>query len=323
MEKKNLKSLIKDASKTAKDLVNTTIQNMDQNDDGKFDVEDVNAIAEAIGGAVKEGTQTVKENLEEAKRQLDLKMLNPIFESSFDEEGFYISKFIRILERDKKYKNSEVCQGSIGFISSSQGMYVVNIFRDSLEKFGLSFYPNSDGEFFYADPSEKNKYIALDEYFGYMITSRVDELEMIARDLGAKYFKVTLMEEQTSFTDKNNKIHFNLKIKADVKQHSTEKKMSMIKVAAEDHFVGHKAEKPKLKYWIQNSNIQSLIDMRMSGDLTRRTYMLQMSSSCGIKEDTAAKIDGILKGLKLSGNTTVSNEVQNESRRYLEYIIEF
>ncbi|MBR5248713.1 MAG: hypothetical protein IKV27_07235 [Lachnospiraceae bacterium] len=51
--------------------------------------------------------------------------------------------------------------------------------------------------------------------------------------------------------------------------------------------------------------------------------MLKMSTSSGMKESDAVKIDAVLKGMKFSGNTTVSSEAQNEARRYLEYEIEF
>ena len=48
-----------------------------------------------------------------------------------------------------------------------------------------------------------------------------------------------------------------------------------------------------------------------------------MSNSSGIKESDAMKIDAVLKGMKVSGNATVASEAKNESRRYLEYEIEF
>ena len=50
---------------------------------------------------------------------------------------------------------------------------------------------------------------------------------------------------------------------------------------------------------------------------------IKMSNSSGIKERDAIKIDTVLKGMKVSGNTTVANEARTESRRYLEYEIDF
>lgn len=65
--------------------------------------------------------------------------------------------------------------------------------------------------------------------------------------------------------------------------------------------------------------------MRMdeSAPLLNQKYMFKMSNSSGMKKTDAAKIDGVLKGMKISGNATVSSEAQNEARRYFEYEIKF
>ena len=55
----------------------------------------------------------------------------------------------------------------------------------------------------------------------------------------------------------------------------------------------------------------------------REKFELKLSQSSGMKEADEIKIDAVLKGLKCSGNATVTSEVQNESRRTLEYEIEF
>ena len=142
-----------------------------------------------MGNTVKKGAKAVKKNVGE-KTSL---FLTPIL--------------IRIVDRDKKRAESEVCQGSIGFESDQKGLYIVNIFRDSIDAFNLMFYPDCDGEFYYIDPSERQRYIVLDEYFSYLKISRVNELRKIAQALGAKHFKVTYKEEQTSFSEKKVKSH--------------------------------------------------------------------------------------------------------------------
>ena len=65
--------------------------------------------------------------------------------------------------------------------------------------------------------------------------------------------------------------------------------------------------------------------MRMDekAPLLHQKLMLKLSNSSGIKESDAVKIDAALKGMKCSGNVTVESEAKNESRRYLEYEIEF
>jgi len=326
-KKINIKELASDVMKTGKNIIDTAIQSADQNDDGKFDMEDVSVIAKSVGNSVKQGTIALKGSVDEQARLLELKTLQPIFPDALDSTEFLMPKFIRVADRDKKHAESEVCQGSIGYTSNSKGFQYVNIFRDSIDYFGLSFYPDSDYEFYYVDPSDRDRYVALDEYFGYLKIARVNELQKIAQDLGAKYFKVTYKEEQTSFSQKKMKGHANVKglATADAEHNSMEKKYSTVEIAAEMEFPGHAPVKPQLKYMQRDPSIQALVTMRMdeSAPLLNQKYMLKMSNSSGIKEADASKIDGVLKGMKLSGNATVSSEAKNEARRYLEYEIKF
>ena len=325
MEK--FKKFASNVENTAKNVVNNAIQVADQNDDGKFDSQDISMITEAVGYTVKQNAQIIKENIDEKARLLELKTLQPIFVESLDETDFHISKFIRITERDKKHAESKVCDGSIGYTSIQKGLRIVNIFRDSIDSFGLMFYPDSGDEFYYIDPSERDRYISLDEYFSYLKVARINELQKIAQDLGAKHFKVTYKEEQTSFSEKK------MQAKADVKgiaaangeHNSSQKKYSTVEIAAEMSFPGHAPIKPTLKYMQRDPSIQTLIAMRMDeqAPLLHQKFMLKMSNSSGMKESDAAKIDAVLKGMKCSGNATVSSEAKNEARRYLEYEIEF
>ena len=328
MEKKNkFKSLLSDAGKSAKGLLDSAIQSADQNDDGKFDLSDVSVIAGTVGGAVKKGTQAVKGSAEETARILELKTLQPIFPDSLDNVNFLLPKFIRVADRDKKRAESEVCQGSIGYNSDQKGLHIVNIFRDSVDAFALTFYPDCDSEFYYVDPSDRDHYIALDEYFSYLKLVRINELKKIAQDLGAKYFKVTYKEEQTAFSSKKGVLSTKAPGlgKADMDHSSTEQKYSAVEIAAEMKFPGHAPVMPQLKYLQKDPCIQTLVSMRMdeSAPLIQEKYVLKMSQSSGMKETEAIKIDAVLKGLKYSGNATVTSEAKNESRRYLEYDIEF
>lgn len=275
----------------------------------------------------------MKESAEEKARLLELKALQPIFKTAVEgctslvDADFLMSKFIRITERDKKHLDSNLCEGSIGYSSDQKGFHFVNIFRDSIPAFGLVFYPDSDSEFYYADPIDRNRYIALDEYFSYLKVVRINELKKLAQDLGAKYFKVTFMEEQASFSTKKGSGAAKAAklMKAELNHESIKKKYSNVKIEAEMRFPGHLPVKPQLKYLQNDPSIQTLVSMRMdeAAPLIQEKYMLQLSQSSGMKEKDAAKIDAVLKGLKCSGNTTVASEAKNESRRYLEYEIEF
>ncbi len=330
MEKKaKINAFISDTGKVAKDIFGKSkefaVQAMDQNDDGKFDLADVSEMANAVSDAAKKGTQVIKIGLDEKARQLELKTLRPIFPETLDNADFLMPKFIRITERDKKHAESDVCRGSIGYVSDQKGLYSVNIFQDSIDAFGLTFYPDRDCEFYYADPCDRDRYIALDDYFSYLKVARINELQKLAQDLGAKHFKVTYKEERTSFSEKKGNAHIKAPAPIDAEHSSTEKKYSTVEIAAEMTFPGHDPVKPQLKYMQRDPSIQTLVSMRMdkTAPLLHQKYMLKLSNSSGLKESDAVKIDAVLKGLKCSGNATVYSEAQNESRRYLEYEIDF
>ena len=330
MEKKFGK-LVLNVGKNAKDFLekskDITIQVADQNADGKFDLEDVSVIAGSVGNVMKKGAQTLKETTDEKARQLELKTLQPIFLETLNDTDFLMSRFIRITDRDKKHAESEVCKGSIGFLSDQKGLHIVNIFRDSIDSYGLSFYPDCDSEFYYVDPSDRDGYIALDEYFSYLKQVRISELQKIAQDLGAKHFKVTYKEEKTSFSEKkvSKKVTAKPIASIDVEQNNENKKYSTEEIAAEMECPGHTPVKPKLKYMKYDPSINGLVEMRMNehAPLLHQKFMLKLSNSSGLKESEAIKIDAVLKGMKCTGNATVLSETQNESRRYLEYEIGF
>ncbi len=100
---------------------------------------------------------------------------------------------------------------------------------------------------------------------------------------------------------------------------------SNVSIAAENDFPGHDPVQPQLHYLLRDTAVQNLIAMRMdpSSPLSHQRFTIELSNSSGIKEADAIKIDAVLNSLRCSGNATVANEARNESRRYLEYEVEF
>ena len=302
----------------------------DQNNDGSFDMKDFSIIADTISNAARNTAATVKENAEERTRELERKRLQPIFAEDLDDADFLLSKLIRITEIDKRRAESEVCNGSIGFVSELRDLKIVNIFRDKAALFGLAFYPDTDCEIYYVDPSDRDKYIALDDYFSFLKIARVNELQKVAQDLGAKHFKVTYKEQKTTFSSQSVKGKGNAKIagytnSADAEHDLTATDVSSVEIAAEMECPGHAPVKPKLHYMQREQSVLNLIEMRMdeTSPLTHQKFTLKLSNTSGIKEKDAIKIDAALKAMRISGNTTITSEVRNESRRFFEYEIDF
>ena len=336
MEKKkfDLGMIAEEAGKNAASLWDkakeTIVKAADQNNDGSLDMKDFSVIADTISTAARNTAAAVKENAEERNRELERKRLQPIFAEDLDDADFLLSKLVRITDIDKRRAESEVCNGSIGFISEQKELRIVNIFRDKAEQFGISFFPDADCELYYVDPSDRDKYIALDDYFGFLKVARINELQKIAQDLGAKHFRVTYKEQKTTFSGNTVKAKGNAKFAgntntADAEHDLASTAVSTVEVAAEMECPGHAPMMPKLFYMQREQSIQTLIAMRMdeTSPLKHQKFTLKLSNSSGIKEKDAVKIDAALKAMKISGNTTVTNEVRNESRRFFEYEIDF
>ena len=268
--------------------------------------------------------QSLAEVINNGKDSWNLKRLKPIFIN--DLNGMRFSRLVRIVEREKKF-DIDVCKGSIGYWDTCKGERWMNIFQDSVSKFGLDFYPNDEVNFYYVDPTNKDSYIVLDEYFDRLKQVRVSELQKIAQDLGAKYFRVTYIKERTTLSKKaaNGKGSIHKKGNGSVQMNATEQKYDRMDIAAEMSFPGHEPVMPHVRYLKYDPNIENLIKMRMDpkGPLNHQTLNIKLSSSSGLKETDAVKIDMILKSLKMAGNTTVSSEVQNEAKSILEYEIDF
>lgn len=112
----------------------TVVRTADQNDDGQLDMEDVSVIAETIGNAAKNTALNVADTVQEKSREWQKKILKPIFPEDLDNADFLLSKLIRVVEADKRHADSDVCTGSVGFITDQRDMKVVNIYRNHVRR---------------------------------------------------------------------------------------------------------------------------------------------------------------------------------------------
>lgn len=331
MEKKkgNFGSAAAGAGKAAVNLFNKAkksfVAAVDQNNDGEFNMKDVAAVAESIGSAAKKAATAIKDSADARAYEQELKTLAPIFEDDLVSTDFLMPKLVRITEMDKKRAESELCKGSIGYMSSQTELRIINIFRDKVDIFGLTFYPDMDSEIYYVDPLDRNRYIALDDYFGYLKIARVNELQKIAQDLGATHFKVTYKEQMATQTDKKAKGNARMIATGDFDYGVETNTFASVEIAAEMTCPGHAPIKPQLTYLQREPSIQSLITLRMdqASPILHQKYTLQLSNSSGIKENDAIKIDAALRAIKCQGHATVTMEAQREAKRFFEYEIDF
>lgn len=339
MEKKkvSLKFGAENAGKTAAGFLGkakkSVISAVDRNDDGAFDKQDVAVVANAVSAAVKKASDAVKESKEQhqerrlmEKREKEREQLRPIFADDLDTPEFLMPKLIRIAVIDKRHADSEVCAGSIGHRATHEDLEIVNIYPEQVDQFGLTLFPDRDAEVYYADPVDRDHYIALDDYFAFLKVARINELQRIAQELGAKHFKVVYKEQKKTYEAKSGKVAISATAKAgaNAEHDSSNKEFTSVEIAAEMTCPGHAPVEPKLHYLRKESSIQTLIAMRMSNNpMLHQKYTLQLSNSSGIRVSDAMKIDAALKSMKCSANAKVTSEAQSEAHRFFEYEIDF
>ena len=293
-----------------------------------------NAVGKAVvdvGNTIGNAAASIKESIEAKNRENERKQFMPFFAEDLQKADFSMPKVIRLTGMDKRHENSEVCKGSVGHFFVSSDMKILNIYWDKTDVFPIEFFPNADSEVYFVDPQKSGLYIASEEYFKYLKNARINELQKLAQELGAKHFRILYKEKKSSDADKAVRAKASAKVSkigtmnAEGSYDSSAKETSSAEVAAECSFPGSSPRMPHLLYLNHEPSIQNLIAMRMDVDspITHQRISLKMSDSSGIKEKEAGKIDAALKAMKVSMSASVASAIKKEESTYLEYEIQF
>ena len=320
---------------------NAVLNTVDHNNDGKFDLKDIKTAVRNVGDAAQKTTDRIKDTAKQGSDQLgdwlahnkdkqDMKALNPVFKEEVNQKSFRLPKLVRIANMDKRHADSEICKGSVGFLSSFENTELLTIYPSGRDEFKLSFCPESDNTVYYVDPVNDRQYIALDDYFDYLKKARVSELQMIAQQLGAKHFKVTLVEEKRSSSEQQANLKLEkLKIGRlaaglNANHRREEQGYETIEISAEMEFEGHKPVVPQLRYCKNDVEILALIEMCMKPNrMKHQKVAVSCKSLSGINLQEAVKIDAALTGMKCKSNISVEQMASREERRRFEYEIDF
>lgn len=262
----------------------------------------------------------------EKKRAFDLYRFNPITEEQLQAELETMPRIIRIVDQDERTEE-DVCKDAVAFNDGTKEMRAITVLAGHVGLIDAEFYPYRQESVYYRDPSDPNKYIDLNDYFEYIKKAKVNELNQIAQDLGARHITITLKAEKKKFVRKKDEE----KVKAG-KKNGTERDHSMkateyeiLEVVSDKTFKGHKPQMPELNYFRNDQDIRSIIDRRLDegNPIYEDNETLKYSNSSVIDKREALKIEGVLKEFKLGGNATISNQIENEERLVLEYQIEY
>lgn len=327
--KTKIGDFVADAGKKAGEFFDKSkekmVSNLDQNDDGKFDLSDVGAMAESVGDAFKEKVATIRQNAEERSRQQEYKRLQPVLKEDLESPDFALPKLIRIEERSGEYLENEICKDSIGHYTSGKDFRLLTVFADTLESLRLSFEPASSNGFYYVNPYDRDQYFLLDDYFNHLKNKQVNELLYIAERLGAKSLKVCSTEIAKESEKRKGIIQTKAaKQGAEVSAESGTKQAASLKIEASFIAKGHEPKKPEVYYLKNNPDVSNIVEMRMNrSSISHFAYSIQLSQTYGIQKSEAAKVDAVLEGVKVGGNAKFSDELAKESLSVLQYEIDF
>ncbi len=275
---------------------------------------------------IKDSSTFVVDKASQAKQDYDLRRFKPMTEEQlllFVEE---MPDMVQITDYDKR-QDEEICRGAVAFNDGDKEIRAISILTKNADLLNASFYPSMQEGIYYRDPCTPNYYINLNDYFDYLKKARVHELNQIAQDLGAKHIKISLKAEKKVFVQKQAKagIGAGKKAKEEFSKDYSNTQFDSIEVASEKDFKGHEAHKPELNYFKNEPDILYLIASRLdeNNPIKYDKATFKYINSSGIKKKDAIKIEGVLKKLKLSGNASITNEVENEERILFEYQIEY
>lgn len=280
-----------------------------------------------VADGVQQGVQSVSDNVQQSVQTMSdkakndsyerrMKKYNPLFAKEFRSKQFHRSDIIMI-GNDAERRDVDVCEGAIGWQEYAGDSVVLCLYRNWIEKCGLTFVPEAtEGSIYCVDRFNPNRYIEVNSIFDRAHSEKLAELENIAYCLGAKSCEIEIVE----IVSESEASHKNVSAKAkflkmtgaqnenakSVEQHSGKKVTT---------FEGNSTPRqPDLKWFADDVNIKGLIEMRCSNDnsIKTRTLTLEGSSLVTMSQKTAACLDIAIAKNKAGTGTSMERRMEKE-----------
>jgi len=255
-----------------------------------------------------------------------------LFPERYNSDSFAVPNLIMIVD-DAVRRGIDVCEGSIGWTANESGVEVMYLYDEAVDFSGITFVPSATCDsIYYVDSFDRKKFIRTDYIFSKAHEERLAELKYIAYSLGAKFCSIEIRESTYSTRAQ--------RIKADVsvgfKGVSSKEHMDQAVVSTDRsdrsgstsvEFQGSDTpQRPTLKWFAYDDNIQKLIEMRCGGLNAIRSETLELSgsSSATMSRKAAYSIDMAL-GKMGGGKTGISmdEQAEKEHQSKLLFHIEF
>ena len=279
--------------------------------------------------SVQKSAATLSEKVKDASYQDRVKKYNPLFPDEYTDSAFALPHLIVLVDEAVR-RGIDVCEGAIGWKSTESDTEILHLYSSAIAIKELEFYPSATIDAaYYVDNFNPNRYINVDCIFNKSHEERLAELKQIAYALGAKACTIEITESAQEANSANRSANMGGKMigigkigfKADqsIANANVQKRSGTIKAV----FEGSTAPtQPTLKWFADDENIKSLIEMRCTnpGRLKFEELRLSGSASATMTRKAAAAIDG-LRGLK--GGISMQSQAMTEHTSELLFTVEF
>ena len=256
-----------------------------------------------------------------------LRKYNPLFMDEYTSEEYNVPNMIRIVD-DAVRKGIDVCEGSIGWTSKEKGVEIFHIYDEALKLSKINFVPAPIVDDIYlVDPLDRTTFISIESYYSNIQQSKIAELQNIAFCLGAKHYRVEMVEFSAEKYSGKHKSNSQLNVtNSDVDVSLSSSKSVVQKSLAVGNFSNsNEPIRPSLKWFSTDNNIKNLIEMRCSEtnkhNILDITIELSNSSSANISKSMAANIKAVAGGFGIKSNFEENSDKDYNSK--LLYYLEF
>lgn len=310
--------------------------------DVKRGKEAVSTAAQKAGVIGKKVTQSVqdgaKEVTERAKNEIylnKLKKYNPLFPHEYESDTFNMPNMIKIVD-DAERRGIDVCEGAIGWLSTENGIEVLNLYDENARTAGIQFIPAIVcDEIYYVDNFDRRRFVRLDYIFSKAHEERLAELQHIAYSLGAKHCSIEIKEAyiKTETNEKKSGIKASVNLKKIKTAAETdedralsfkEEKSREGKITAE--FIGNnEARPPQLKWFANDDTIKRLVEMRCdnSNSIRSQKMVLRGSTSATMSQKVASTIDGAVNKMNSKKISSMEKQALKENTSEIIFEVEF
>lgn len=277
-------------------------------------------LSKKTADSISKGAKTFSEEAKKNAYEWKMKKYNPLFPDKFKSDEFKMPYVIEIVDASTR-RDVDVCEGVIGWTDKINDIEILHLYSEYVEESGLNLLPFSKCDAVYCiDNFDKNRFINSDTIFERITNEKLAELENIAYCLGAKSCSIEIVEN----TVQNNVIGTRTKTNFGGADHQAiSAKQSSQSGKNVSYFDGHNnPQRPALKWFAFDDNINGLIEMRCSGNNSIKSKILEIncSSSATMSQKTACAIDKILK---IKASVSMESKAIKEHSSKLIFDIEF